>query len=150
MEMATTINQREKISTGAVAPTYVMTYSTLESNSSLVSITIANKACWFPLILYWSRSETISRRGLGTTSKRHTLPKHVYYSIQKFGIWMKNKLNCPLQFISLNKNLKLNSLVQIDIFPDISFSYTYILCTVTSYFSKFDEHPSPLLLLDNT
>ena len=65
----------------------------------------------------------------------------------KFGIWLNNKLNCPLQSISLNKNLKLNSLVHIDISPGISFSY--ILCIVISYLSKFDEHSSPLLLLGN-
>ena len=65
----------------------------------------------------------------------------------KFGIWLNNKLNCPLQSISLNKNLKLNSLVHIDISPGISFSY--ILCIVIFYLSKFDEHSSPLLLLGN-
>ena len=42
---------------------------------------------------------------------------------------------------------KLNSLVHIDISPGISFSY--ILCIVISYLSKFDEHSSPLLLLGN-
>ena len=60
---------------------------------------------------------------------------------------LNNKLNCPLQSISLNKNLKLNSLVHIDISPGISFSY--ILCIAISYLSKFDEHSSPLLLLGN-
>ena len=47
----------------------------------------------------------------------------------------------------LNKNLKLNFLVHIDISPGISFSY--ILCIVIFYLSKFDEHSSPLLLLGN-
>ena len=60
---------------------------------------------------------------------------------------MERQLNCPLQSISLNKNLKLNSLVHIDISPGISFSY--ILCIVISYLSKFDEQVIDKLLLYN-
>ena len=51
------------------------------------------------------------------------------------------------QNLKIWKSKKAAACDVIDISPGISFSY--ILCIVISYLSKFDEHSSPLLLLGN-